>query len=206
LIEEHRSSYWHVMTLELDSISFLRHLLSQSNTNLSDEFVESSYLRYLDKQNHYRGLKRIASVLFGMSEECIDQQIRRRCAEPLRSIPLPTDEFALLLAVALDKATKLHASDDNIALFDALGADCLGQWIRLVNRDNAVHYENAVGILKRRYASRIQEAERLLEQLSSDSADAHGLERAAVFFHDEDVYPDRLLHNSRRALLEALHS
>lgn len=203
LVENQRSTLWHLMTLELESISFLRHLLSQRNASLSDEFVESSYLRYLDKQNHYRGLKRIASVLFDTPEYNIDLQVRRSCCEPLRSISLPADEFALLLSVALDKATKLHASNENITRVDALGVKSLSAWIRLVIRDNTVHYGNAIDILRRRHADRLQEASLWLEHLAN-GGQADDIALARLFFHDSDIYPDSLLHDSRKALLDIL--
>jgi hypothetical protein len=203
LLNQYRPTFWHLMALEFDSIRFLRHLLSQDDVSLSNEFIEASYLRYLDKQNHFRGLKRITSVLYEIPSDKVHLHMPLHRSDHLRTDDVPTDEFALLLAVALDKATKLHANATNLALFDELAVDCLSAWIRLVNRDNDVHYHNAIAILRSRHSHRLGETEDLLVQLAKNQGEVDS-GWAGIFFHDTEIYPEGLLRDSRISVLDEL--
>ncbi|WP_181005113.1 hypothetical protein [Pseudomonas putida] len=74
-IKRRQENLWHDMSSEFDSKHFLLYLLKRKDLNLSDEFLEFTCLWHLDEQNHYRGLRKINSVLYGQSEELIERQL-----------------------------------------------------------------------------------------------------------------------------------
>ncbi|MCI0912852.1 hypothetical protein ACIPZC_14910 [Pseudomonas sp. NPDC089743] len=204
-IKSREENFWHDMSSEFDSKHFLTYLLSRNDLDLSDEFLEFVCLWHLDEQNHYRGLRKINSVLYGQSEASIDERIRSR--EPdFRSIaPFLADEFTVLLSIAFDEITSTRAYKQDFNLFDSLGPDCLSTWIRNAARDEAAHYGNAIKLLKLNHSSRFEEAPDLLDNIVSyESSQAFLYQNTFIFDHDTDDFSTALLNHSRSTILEVL--
>lgn len=193
------------MSSEFDSKHFLTYLLKRPDLQLSDEFLEFVCLWHLDEQNHYRGLRKINSVLYAQSEASIDEKIRSRKPDFDSIAPFLCDEFTILLSIAFDEITSTRAYKQDFYLFDSLGPLCLSTWIRNAARDEAAHYGNAMKLLKLNHSSRFEEAPRLLDNIVSfESSQGYAYKNTFIFDHDTDDFSTALLNHSRSTILEVL--
>jgi len=204
-IKERQQHFWHDMSSEFDSKHFLNYLMKRKDLSLSDDFLEFICLWHLDEQNHYRGLRKINSVLYNESEESIEQKIKSR--EP-NFDPIShflCDEFTILLSIAFDEITSTRAYKQDFYLFDALGPACLSNWVRNAARDEAAHYGNAIKILKLNHTSRFEEANNILDNIVNfESSGTFNYHNTFIFDHDTDDFSSSLLNRSRSTVLEVL--
>ncbi|MFF5864977.1 hypothetical protein [Pseudomonas sp. NPDC012596] len=204
-IKNREKHLWHDMSSEFDSKHFLTYLLKRTDLQLSDEFLEFVCLWHLDEQNHYRGLRKINSVLYGQSEASIDDTIRSRTPDFESIAPFLIDEFSILLSIAFDEITSTRAYKQDFSLFDSLGPHCLSTWIRNAARDEAAHYGNAIKLLKLNHSSRFEEAKCLLDSIVLfETSQAFTYRNTFIFDHDTDDFSTALLNHSRATILEVL--
>ena len=204
-IEERQQHFWHDMSSEFDSKHFLTYLMKRRDLSFSDEFLEFVCLWHLDEQNHYRGLRKINSVLYSQSEEFIDHAIKSREPDFSSISPFLRDEFTILLYIAFVEITSTRAYKQDFDLFDSLGPDCLSTWIRNAARDEAAHYGNAMKILKLHHTSRFGEASKFLDEIVSfETAQTFHYQNTFIFDHDTDDFSIDLLNRSRCTILEIL--
>ncbi|MBF8743564.1 hypothetical protein [Pseudomonas guariconensis] len=198
-------NFWHDMSSEFDSRHFLTYLLRREDLFLSDEFLEFFCLWHLDEQNHYRGLRKINSVLYAQSEEHIDQKIKSRKPDFELISPFLRDEFTILLSIAFDEITSTRAYKQDFELYDSLGPHCLSTWIRHAARDEAAHYGNAIKLLKLHHTSRFEEASDFLSDIIDfESSHAFTYQNTFIFDHDTDDFSNVLFHQSRTTILDTL--
>lgn len=200
-----QENFWHDMSSEFDSKHFLLYLLKRRDLKLSDEFLEFVCLWHLDEQNHYRGLRKINSVLYGKSEEIIERQIKAR--EPnFKSISaFLADEFTILLSIAFDEITSTRAYKQDFDFFDSLGPSCLSTWIRNAARDEAAHYGNAIKLLKLHHQPRLKEAPDILDSiLAYETSQTFTYNNTFIFDHDTDDFSHDLLLHSKNTIIEVL--
>lgn len=204
-IKERQRHFWHDMSSEFDSKHFLNHLMKRRDLSLSDEFVEFVCLWHLDEQNHYRGLRKINSVLYNQSEESIERKIKAREPNFDSISQFLRDEFTILLSIAFDEITSTRAYKQDFYLFDSLGPPCLSRWIRNAARDEAAHYGNAIKILKLNHTSRLEEAESILDDIVKfEGSDTFTYQNTFILDHDTDDFSSDLLNRSRCTILEVL--
>lgn len=153
-----------------------------------------------DEDNHYRGLRRLLHEVTGEREESIHARMKTRRPD-FSGIELFIDDpFRFLVALAYDECVTVQAYATDYPLYDALGPGA-GRWVRLANRDEALHYGNAVRLVRHLYRHRLDEIPVLLERLL-----AHDTQRApykATFLLDHDhplVYfsPEKLRRSALR--------
>ncbi|MDX4046933.1 hypothetical protein QYP04_33450 [Pseudomonas aeruginosa] len=118
-LEERRPFFWHDMSSEFDSINFLRYLFGRRDIQFSNEFIEFVCLWHLDEQNHYRGLRKINSVLYSMPEDMIDREIRSNSPDFSHIEDFMKDEFTILLSIAFDEVTSTRAYKQDVSFFDS---------------------------------------------------------------------------------------
>ncbi|MEN1597393.1 hypothetical protein AAIG97_20720, partial [Pseudomonas aeruginosa] len=129
-LEERRPFFWHDMSSEFDSINFLRYLFGRRDIQFSNEFIEFVCLWHLDEQNHYRGLRKINSVLYSMPEDMIDREIRSNSPDFSHIEDFMKDEFTILLSIAFDEVTSTRAYKQDVSFFDSFENESLSTWIR----------------------------------------------------------------------------
>ncbi len=204
-IAKRKGHFWHDMSSEYDSKYFLRYLLDRKDLALSDDFIEFVCLWHLDEQNHYRGLRRINSVLFDMEESDIDRKIGSR--EPSFDLinGFLIDEFTILLSIAFDEVTSTRAYKQDFSFFDTLGPQCLSIWIRNAARDEAAHYGNAMKLLRAHHSDRFVEAAGILDEIIKfETADGFGYNNTFIFDHDTDDFSGELLSYSKNTIISKL--
>ncbi|MDF5953342.1 hypothetical protein P4193_25220 [Pseudomonas aeruginosa] len=103
------------MSSEFDSINFLRYLFGRRDIQFSNEFIEFVCLWHLDEQNHYRGLRKINSVLYSMPEDMIDREIRSNSPDFSHIEDFMKDEFTILLSIAFDEVTSTRAYKQDVS-------------------------------------------------------------------------------------------
>lgn len=205
IIDARRENFWHDMSSEFDSINFIKYLFSKNDIAFTDEFVEFVCLWHLDEQNHYRGLRKINSILYGMSEPDIDREISR--SEPnFDSISeFMRDEFTILLSIAFDEVTSTRAYNQDRPLFDSMGPSCLSDWIKYAARDEAAHYGNSIKLIKLRHSHRLGEAKEILDNIFTFETGEHfTYNRTFIFDHDTDDFSRELLEDSRKTIYDVL--
>lgn len=204
-IKRRQENLWHDMSSEFDSKHFLLYLLKRKDLNLSDEFLEFTCLWHLDEQNHYRGLRKINSVLYGQSEELIERQLNAREPDFGAIEKFLTDEFTILLSIAFDDITSTRAYKQDFDFFDSLGPSCLSTWIRNAARDEAAHYGNTITILKLRHSSRLKEAPTILDNiLAHETSQSFTYNNTFLFDHNTDDFSHELLQHSKSTIIGAL--
>jgi len=204
-IKDRQQNFWHDMSSEFDSKHFLTYLMKRSDLIFSDEFLEFVCLWHLDEQNHYRGLRKINSVLYNQREETIDQKMRSRSPNFDSISPFLRDEFTILLSIGFDEITSTRAYKQDFYLFDSLGPCCLSTWIRNAAKDEAAHYGNAIKILKLHHMSRFDEASQILDDIvNHENSQTFTYQNTFIFDHDTDDFSSDLLNRSRCTILEVL--
>jgi len=204
-LEERRPFFWHDMSSEFDSINFLRYLFSRRDIKLSNEFIEFVCLWHLDEQNHYRGLRKINSVLYSMPEDRIDREIKSNSPDFSYIEYFMKDEFTILLSIAFDEVTSTRAYKQDISFFDSFENQSLSTWIRYAARDEAAHYGNAIKVLRLNHLQRFDEAEVILDNIVEFETSANfTYQRTFIFDHDTDDFSHALLKDSRDTLLKVL--
>lgn len=153
-----------------------------------------------DEDNHYRGLRHLLHAVTGEPEQNIHKRMGARTPDFSGVEPFIGDPFRFLVALAYDECVTVQAYATDYPLYDALGPGA-SRWVRLANRDEAVHYANAVRLVRYLYKDRVAEVPGLLDRLVS-----HDQQRSpyrATFLLDHDfplVYfsPDKLRRSADR--------
>lgn len=204
-IEERRPYFWHDMSSEFDSINFLRYLFGRRDLSFTNDFIEFVCLWHLDEQNHYRGLRKINSVLYSLPEDMIDHEIQSNTPNFSNIEQFMKDEFTILLSIAFDEVTSTRAYKQDMPFFDSLGHEPLSTWIRYAARDEAAHYGNAMKILRLKHSHRFHEAEEILDKIVAfEISESFDYQRTFIFDHDTDDFSHALLKDSRDTILEVL--
>lgn len=204
-IQLRQEHFWHDMSSEFDSKHFLLYILKRTDLRLSDEFLEFVCLWHLDEQNHYRGLRKINSVLYGKSEHLIEEELKTRQPNFEAIEEFMADEFSILLSIAFDEITSTRAYRQDFNLFDSLGPSCLSTWIRNAAKDEAAHYGNAIKILKLRHKPRLKESSAILDKiLAHETSSAFTYNNTFIFDHDTDDFSHDLLKLSKTTIMDVL--
>lgn len=167
-------------TTEYDARHLYDVLSVQSLPPLIQHFVE---IWNRDEENHYTGLRRLLSCVSGRSERDIDAEMATRAPDFGALEFLLDDPFKLMVAFAYDERVTVQAYATDYALYDTLGPRP-GEWVRRTNRDEALHYRNAVQIVRDCYSDRLEEVPEVVRSLLD-----HDLERTdyrATFLLDHD--------------------
>lgn len=136
-----------------------------------------------DEDNHYRGLRRLLSCVTARSEFDIDEEMAARKPNFGQMQELLNDPFKLMVAFAYDERVTVQAYSMDYPLYDSLGPR-LGEWVRRTNRDEALHYRNAVHVVGTYFQDRLNEVPSIVRSLLG-----HDLARSqykATFLLDHD--------------------
>ncbi|WP_244652139.1 hypothetical protein [Pseudomonas sp. CFBP 13710] len=173
---------------EYDSVN-LYNFLYPYRKSFSPYFVQYLDYWYVDERNHADGFFELHRLIFGTEEVSLLRVLHDRTADFTGLEDILSNEFNLLLMFAYDEyvSVKTYKKDTFYADF---GHDGFKFWIKNLIADEAVHFGNAIKILKTYYPHRLHEAEKVLRTI----ANFEGGDYKNTFLFDHDG-PHFLLDN-----------
>jgi hypothetical protein len=207
-VEKLEPTLWIELATEYDADHFCEYLKYREEKGeivFSSMFSTFERIWRRDELNHTRGFARIYSVLYSTSEEELLAKLHNRRSDFGAIEPLLADEFAICVVLAYDEiATTRSYQYDLVHRYPRFRSRAMVDWIRLVARDEAWHFENALNIIKENHSCRIPEVPSLLDRLMS--FDASGAEYGATFVldHGANNYDPEFLASCRSFILRRL--
>lgn len=173
---------------EYDSVN-LYNFLYPHRKDFSPYFVQYLDFWYADERNHADGFFELNRLVFGTPEINLLQEIQGRTADFTGLESILSSEFNLLLMFAYDEyvSVKTYKKDK---FYDDFGHSGFKDWIKNLIADEAIHFGNAVKILKTYHAEKLHESENILRMISS----FEGVDYKNTFLFDHDG-PHFLLNN-----------
>ncbi|WP_296248028.1 hypothetical protein [Pseudomonas sp. UBA4194] len=165
---------------EYDSIN-LYNLLYSRRQEFSPYFVQYLDFWYADEKNHADGFFELSRLVFGMSELSLLQALQPRTADFSGMHDILSDEFRLLLKFAYDEyiSVKTYKKD---TFYEGLGHPGFRYWIKNLIADEAVHFGNAIKLLRRDHSGRMHECEAVLNMISNFEGESY--KNTFLFDHD----------------------
>jgi hypothetical protein len=199
------SAFWIELATEYDAEHFCEHLLvleKQGHLRRSSDFLAFEKAWRRDELNHTYGFARIYSLLYGIPEDELFARLRLRRPNFDALASLFVDEFTICVVIAYDEiATTRSYQRDLVHRYPVFNNPALVRWIRLVARDEAWHFENALNVIEANHQHRVAEVPAVLDQLVN--WDARGEEYGATFVldHNANNYDRQLLESCRTIIL-----
>lgn len=200
LAEKRQDYFFHDMCSEYDSIH-LSEFLRSSDIELSDDFWHLCSYWLRDENNHYRGLRRIYSQLYGGTTGEIAELVEARRPDFAPISKLIGSEFHVLICVAFDEITSARAYAKDREAYAELGGEPFHTWVKYAGRDEAVHARNALELIRHRYSHRLDEIPDHVERICDyDLKGDRAYYGTFLFDHDTDDFSKELLIESARTL------
>lgn len=148
---------------EYDSVNLYHHLHPRRG-KFSSYFVQYLDLWFADEKNHADGFFELNRLLFGSSEEQLIDQLKIRTANFENMEKILSSEFSLLLMFAYDEyaSVKTYRKD---TFYSEFGHPLFNIWIKNLIADEAIHFGNAIKILKNNHAAQLGMAEDTLRSI-----------------------------------------
>jgi rubrerythrin len=165
---------------EYDAVN-LYHYLHPRRGKFSSYFVQYLDLWFADERNHADGFFELNRLLFGPSEEQLIDQLKTRTANFDSLEKILSDEFSLLLMFAYDEyvSVKTYKKD---TFYSGFGHPLFNTWIKNLIADEAIHFGNAIKILKNSYPAQLSMAENTLQCIAELENSAY--QNTFLFDHD----------------------
>ncbi|VVO96364.1 hypothetical protein PS874_02449 [Pseudomonas fluorescens] len=148
---------------EYDSINLYHHL-HPHRSKFSPYFVQYLDLWFADERNHADGFFELNRLLFGSSEEELIEQLKIRTGDFGDLEEVLSNEFNLLLLFAYDEyvSVKTYKKD---TFYSKFGHPTFNTWIKNLIADEAIHFGNAIKILKKNHEPQLDKAEKILHSI-----------------------------------------
>jgi hypothetical protein len=148
---------------EYDSVNLYHHLHPQRE-KFSPYFVQYLDFWFADERNHADGFFELNRLLFGSSEEELIDQLKVRIGNFEDLEEILASEFNLLLMFAYDEyvSVKTYKKD---TFYSEFGHPAFNTWIKNLIADEAIHFGNAIKILKNTHTSELSKAENVLRSI-----------------------------------------
>jgi hypothetical protein len=148
---------------EYDSINLYHHLYPQRR-KFSPYFVQFLDLWFADERNHTEGFFELNRLLYGTSEEHLIDQLKIRTADFEELEGVLNSEFNLLLMFAYDEyvSVKTYKKD---TFYSNFGHPSFDKWIKNLIADEAIHFGNAIKVLRHHHSSTLSKAENVLRSI-----------------------------------------
>ena len=165
---------------EYDSLNLYFHLHPR-RSEFSPYFVQYLDFWFLDERNHADGFFELNRLLFGAEEEDLIEQLKGRTGNFEGLGEVLSNEFDLLLLFAYDEyiSVKTYKKD---TFYGQFGHPNFNVWIKNLIADEAVHFGNAVKILRRNHAAKLDNAEKVLRRI----VDLERMNYQNTFLFDHD--------------------
>jgi hypothetical protein len=172
---------------EYDSVNLYHHLHPHRG-KFSAYFVQYIDLWFADERNHADGFFELNRLLFDLSEETLINQLKIRDGNFEKLEEVLSNEFNLLLLFAYDEyvSVKTYKKD---TFYSEFGHPFFNKWIKNLIADEAVHFGNAIKILKNNHKQHLNKAEGILHSIVK--LETNSYQNTFLFDHDG---PHFLLH------------
>jgi hypothetical protein len=194
------------MNTEYDAMNLYTYLRAREaeGHKFTDDFWAFVKAWREDEWNHYVGYRQLYALCTGRSEQDLHEQV---VARPADFRPVETfldDEFKICLVIAYDEMFTIWSCKQDFELFDAFGKPRVSRWIRRVARDEGFHFQNALEVLRRQHAHRIDEAEGFLDSILEWDLESHDYKSTFVLDHEEWRYDREMLVGLKNKILTYL--
>lgn len=201
---ELEDTLWDTAESEYDA-RFLYKYLEPDLADFSDAFRNYLGVWMQDEDAHYCGFRHLYSLAFEMPPTQIDFEMAKRRPDFSRLSKPLHDEFQLLTMLAFDELVTVKAYKKEYALYDALGAQKTGHFIRRVAWDEAAHYADALAILRDQHVSRLDEVPALLRRILDFDFDQRDYRATFLFDHaDTSIYSADIMLTSAKVICRQL--
>ncbi|WP_256574749.1 hypothetical protein [Pseudomonas sp. B15(2017)] len=165
---------------EYDSIN-LYNFLYPKRREFSPYFVQYLDFWYADERNHADGFFELNRLVFGTGEAELVNALKHRVGDFSGLEDILSSEFNLLLLFAYDEyvSVKTYKKD---TFYQNFGHSGFNSWIKNLIADEAIHFGNAVKILKTFHADRLNQAEDVLNAIAGFEGEAY--KNTFLFDHD----------------------
>jgi hypothetical protein len=165
---------WHDMSAECHADNLCKHLDSSINFKMSPELRAFLYRWRIDELKHYLFMRKIYHLLTGHSEKLVVRRLREMGPSDYSGQQqFFVDEFTLLVLFAYDEIVTAISYGDDRWIYRALGNSACVEGFDSVIRDEANHFANSIGVLKRRHKERLPEVPAVLSAILSFEESRH---------------------------------
>lgn len=182
------SFFWFDLCAEWDSRHLHRHLHERGD-EYTPEFLAFEEAWYADEINHAEGFLALHCLLFGEQRDGVIARLEAREPEFDELGRFFGDEFRLALLFAYDELATTRAYRLDVALYERLGHPVFRDWIRRLLRDEGYHHANAVEVIRRRHAHRMDEVAKHVGEFVEWDSGGHDYRATFLFDHEWDVEP-----------------
>jgi hypothetical protein len=159
-IKEYEPVIWNDLTAEYDSLAFIDMLRGNTTYSLDFQAFMEPWAR--DEHNHYVATRSIYSALYGESITSITARVESRTADFTSIETFIRDELKLLLLLAYDEIVTAYAYHRDLPFYKTVGVEPFQSCIRYISRDEGIHFDNIIRLIKRLYPHRLDEAKGVL--------------------------------------------
>ncbi len=207
-VEGIRETLWNDLCSEYDADNLCRYLDEleiDGQLARSDEFKAFEQAWRRDELNHAVGFGHLYSTLYDVPTSNLFRQLSERTPD-FRSIEhFLTDEFRICMVLAYDEiATTRSYKDDHDTFYNKFGNTSLLEWIRLVARDEAFHFNNLVQVIRRNHSHRLCEVPRIIDELLEWDLSKRQYGATFVLDHTGEQFTSPFLNKCREILLKRL--
>lgn len=168
---KYRDFFMADLVSEYDAIN-LYHRLHLQRSNFSPYFVQYLDYWFADEKNHADGFFELNRLLFGSNEEELIDQLKTRKGNFESLEETLSSEFNLLLMFAYDEyiSVKTYKKD---TFYSEFGHPAFNTWIKNLIADEAIHFGNAIKILKHTHPANLGMAENALHNIAKLEAGSY---------------------------------
>lgn len=148
---------------EYDAINLYQYLYPQ-RTKFSPYFVQYLDLWFSDEKNHADGFFELNRLLYDTNEEDLINQLKVRTADFDEFENILSSEFNLLLMFAYDEYTSVKTYKKD-TFYHEFGHPSFSKWIKNLIADEAIHFGNAIKILRHAHSPNLSKAEATLRSI-----------------------------------------
>ncbi len=195
---------WGDMCAENDAENLWKHL-----TSLDIDFT-SSFKAVLkdwreDERNHYIGLRQICSSVYHIAEEIIEKEMHERQPDFTHLQPFLEDEFKICVVLAYDELVSARGYNMFFEDFKQLGPRPFAQWVKWAARDEALHYQNFLDVIKLHHYSHLNKTEEVINEIYDYENQKDYVYNATFLLdHTEETFTRDFLNECGKTVLQAL--
>jgi hypothetical protein len=203
--ESVRDELWGDLCAEHDAEYFWTYL-NAGDHSFSAAFQSVVSVWRSDERNHYLGLRRICSLVYGLTEEEIDRRMAEREVNFIPMHHLLADEFRICVVAAYDELVSARGYKRFAGEFKAFGRPEFVTLIKRAARDEALHYQNFLDVLRFAHAGRLNEVAGVVDEICAYEA-RRDLEYSATFIldHFDDTFSRGFLADCGQTVVKRIN-
>jgi hypothetical protein len=201
--QKYRDFFMADLFSEYDSINLYHHLHPR-RSKFSPCFVQYLDFWFADERNHTEGFFELNRLLYGTSEEELIDQLKIRTANFEHLEEVLSSELSLLLMFAYDELASVKTYKKDI-FYSEFGHPLFEKWIANLISDEAIHFGNAIKILRHHHLPALNKAEEILHSIVK--LEENSYQNTFLFDHDGPHFslkPNELGNTITEAILSTL--